>query len=102
MVLKTTIMVSTNWNRHLFEDTSKFTIRGPFFTLPNVDFSDGATASGIYIALSRIYDQIEQQNECDVCQTVQELRTYRKEFIQTKVSYLYGNYLFFFQNFNGF
>lgn len=57
-------------------------------------FSNGATASGIYIALSMIYDQIQQQNECDVCQTVKELRTYRKEFIETKVRYLYHNNFF--------
>lgn len=49
-------------------------------------FSDGVTASGLFIALSNLIEQMQDEKMCDVCQTVRSIRICRKRFVNQAVS----------------
>lgn len=48
-------------------------------------FSDGATASGVYVALSFLIEQMKLEHECDVCLAVRTIRHNRKQFVTDEV-----------------
>ncbi|KAF7263890.1 hypothetical protein GWI33_000954, partial [Rhynchophorus ferrugineus] len=52
---------------------------------------DGATASGLFIAMSFLIEKINLEQECDVCQAIRSIRTSRKQFTDTldQVEFLY-------------
>ncbi|KAJ8980148.1 hypothetical protein NQ317_014642, partial [Molorchus minor] len=49
-----------------------------------VIISDGATASGLYIAMSFIIEKMKLEHECDVCLAVRTIRHKRKEFVRNR------------------
>lgn len=50
-------------------------------------FSDGVKASGLYLALSFMIEQMKLEQECDVCLAVRSLRHSRKQFVTTEVNH---------------
>ncbi|XP_050296937.1 receptor-type tyrosine-protein phosphatase F-like isoform X1 [Anthonomus grandis grandis] len=42
---------------------------------------DGATATGLFMALSFLIEKIDFEHECDVCQAIRTIRTSRKQFV---------------------
>lgn len=49
------------------------------------NFSDGATASGLLVALSFIIERMKLEQICDVCLAVRSIRQSRKHFVATEV-----------------
>lgn len=49
-------------------------------------YSDGATASGLYLALTFVIDKMKLEQECDVCQAVRSIRHFRNQFVRNCVS----------------
>lgn len=66
--------------------------------------SNGATACGLFLAMSFILEKIKMDHECDVCQAVRYVRHNRKQFVRDKVPYfnkgiyMHVNFIFFRNN----
>ncbi|XP_045477301.1 receptor-type tyrosine-protein phosphatase mu-like isoform X2 [Harmonia axyridis] len=50
---------------------------------------DGVTASGVYVAMSFIIEQMKLEHECDVCLAVRTIRHNRKQFITDENQFLF-------------
>ncbi|XP_044744581.1 receptor-type tyrosine-protein phosphatase T-like isoform X2 [Coccinella septempunctata] len=50
---------------------------------------DGFTASGVYVALSFIIEQMKLEHECDVCLAVRTVRHNRKQFVTDESQFLF-------------
>ncbi|CAG9818755.1 unnamed protein product [Phaedon cochleariae] len=50
---------------------------------------DGATASGLYLAMSFLIERMKLEQECDVCLAVRSIRHSRKHFVTTEEQYEY-------------
>lgn len=54
--------------------------------LPILNFSDGATACGVFVALSFVIEKIKLEQICDVCLAVRTVRHNRKQFTTNVVN----------------
>ena len=50
------------------------------------NFRDGATCSGLFIAISNLIDQLQQEEELDICNAVRQIQIRRPQCIKDKVS----------------
>ena len=48
-------------------------------------FSDGATCCGLYIVISNLIDQLQQEEELDICNAVRQVQIRRPQCIKDKV-----------------
>lgn len=48
-------------------------------------FSNGATASGLFVAMSFVIEKVKLEQHCDPCLAVRVIRRNRKQFITDKV-----------------
>lgn len=48
--------------------------------------SNGATACGLFIAVSFVIEKMKLEQQCDVCLAVRTVRHNRKQFVTDKVS----------------
>lgn len=48
--------------------------------------SDGARASGLFVALSFVVEKIKLEENCDVCLAVRFIRSNREQFVKEEVN----------------
>ena len=48
-------------------------------------YSDGATCCGLYIVISNLIDQLQQEEELDICNAVRQVQMRRPQCIKDKV-----------------
>jgi hypothetical protein len=70
-----------------------------FSPLTKENFSDGATASGLFVALAHLLEKINYEQICDVFSAARTVRQGREEFVQDWVIIVVGrnncgNFLF--------
>jgi hypothetical protein len=62
-----------------------------FSPLTKENFSDGATASGLFVALAHLLEKINYEQICDVFSAARTVRQGREEFVQdwAQIEFLY-------------